>query len=136
MGQAVFGLEGDIDWSGVRGSTANVPCTTSCETRNDWLATARDRIGYAFGNFMPYVTGGAAFGNVKFSPADFAGDSETRTGWTLGGGIEARIAGPWTAKIEYLYADLGKANCAAGLCAVATSADLTANILRAGVFHF
>lgn len=137
MGQAVFGFEGDVDWSGIRGSTSAVPCTTNCETRNDWLATARGRVGYAFDRFMPYVTGGAAFGNVKFAPAGFAGNSETRTGWTLGGGLETHIAGPWTAKVEYLYADLGKTNCAAGACAVATSADFTTNIVRGGInYHF
>ena len=137
MNQAVFGLEGDIDWSNIKGSTAAVPCTTSCETRNNWLSTARGRIGYAFGRYMPFVTGGAAFGDVKMSPAGFAGNSETRTGWTLGGGLEAQIAGPWSAKIEYLYADLGKTNCAAGACAIATSADFTTSIVRGGInYHF
>ena len=77
MNQVVFGLEGDLDWSNIRGSTAAVPCTTSCETRNDWLGTARGRIGYAFDRWMPYVTGGLAFGNVKASPAGFGGDNET-----------------------------------------------------------
>ena len=66
MGQTVFGLEGDGDWSNLRGSTTGGACTgTSCETHNSWLATARGRLGYAFGRFMPYVTGGAAFGDVK-----------------------------------------------------------------------
>ena len=51
MGSAVFGLEGDIAWSGIKGSTA---CGgTSCEVRNNWLGTARGRLGYAMGSFMP-----------------------------------------------------------------------------------
>ena len=63
MNQFVFGLEGDIDWSNIRGSAA---CAgTTCEARNDWLSTVRGRFGYAFDRFMPYVTGGAAFGNIK-----------------------------------------------------------------------
>jgi outer membrane immunogenic protein len=42
MNQFVFGLEGDIDWSNIRGSSA---CGgTSCSTRNDWLATLRGRL--------------------------------------------------------------------------------------------
>ena len=58
MGQAVIGLEGDIDWTHLHG---NGPCAgTTCETRNDWLSTARGRIGYAFDRFMPFVSGGAA----------------------------------------------------------------------------
>ena len=105
MGQLVFGVEGDIDWSNIRGST---PCAgTTCETRNDWLGTARGRLGYAFGRFLPYVTGGAAFGNVKTNIAGIGSASDTKAGWTLGGGLEYGLAGPWSIKAEYLYVDLG-----------------------------
>jgi outer membrane immunogenic protein len=129
MGQTVFGLEGDLDWSNVKGSTA---CGGfSCETRNNWLGTFRGRIGYAFNRVMPYVTGGLAVGNVKASSALGSSD-ETRAGWTLGGGIEANIVGPWSAKIEYLYADLGKTDCAA--CVVGgTDVSFHSNIVRAGL---
>jgi outer membrane immunogenic protein len=133
MGQAVFGLEGDLDWSNIRGSTSTAPCTTSCETRNSWLGTARGRIGYAFDRFMPFVTGGAAFGDVKKSPAGFAGDSDAKVGWTLGGGLEAALTGPWTAKVEYLYVDLGKTNCPVGSCAVSTDVNFHTNLVRAGL---
>ncbi len=69
MGQAVFGLEGDLDWSNIHGSTNTGICSGgSCETRNSWLATARGRLGYAFDRVMPYVTGGAAFGDIKATP--------------------------------------------------------------------
>jgi outer membrane immunogenic protein len=53
------------------------------------------------------VTGGAAFGNIKTSIAGVGDASDSKVGWTVGGGLEAAIAGPWTAKIEYLYVDLG-----------------------------
>ncbi len=132
-GQAVYGVEGDIDWSNIRGTTNGVPCTTSCETRNNWLGTARGRIGYAFDRVLPYVTGGVAFGNVKASPATYAGINDTRAGWTLGGGVEVGLVGPWTAKAEYLYVDLGKANCGAGNCAVSSDVDFHTSVLRAGV---
>ena len=134
MGQAVFGLEGDLDWSNIRGSTTALPCTTgNCETRNSWLGTARGRIGYAFDRFMPYVTGGAAFGNIKATPAALAGVDNSKLGWTLGGGGEFAIAGPWTAKVEYLYVDLGKTNCPVGNCAVSTDVNFHANVARAGL---
>jgi len=136
-GPAVFGLEGDLDWSSIKGSTALAPCTTNCETRNSWLATTRGRIGYAFDRIMPYVTGGAVFGDIKASPAGLAGDSETRVGWTVGGGAEFALSGRWTAKLEYLYADLGKTNCAAGNCAASTNVDLNTSLVRGGVnFRF
>ncbi len=133
MGQTVLGLEGDGDWSDIRGSTNGGTCTgTSCETRNDWLATARGRVGYAFGRFMPYLTAGGAFGDIKATAAGLGSQTTTRAGWTAGGGARSAIAGPWSAKIEYLYVDLGKGNCDT-VCGPATSANFTTNLVRAGV---
>jgi len=126
MNQLVFGLEGDIDWSNIRGSA---PCAgTTCQTRNDWLGTARGRLGYAFGRFLPYVTGGAAFGDVKTNIAGIGGASDTKVGWTLGGGLEYGIAGPWSIKAEYLYVDLGS-----GSSVLGSSANFHTNIVRAGL---
>ncbi len=62
-GSFVWGLEGDIAWSDVNGSV-NCGLGLTCETANRWFGTARGRLGYAFDRFMPYVTGGAAFGEV------------------------------------------------------------------------
>lgn len=133
MGQWVLGLEGDVDWSDMNGSTTTVPCTTSCETRNSWLGTARGRLGYAVGRFLPFVTAGGAFGDIKATPTGLAGERDTKAGWTAGAGVEVALTGPWSAKVEYLYADLGKTTCAAGSCALPTNVDLTANMVRAGV---
>lgn len=126
--QFVLGLEGDIDWTNIRGSVA---CGgTSCETRNNWLGTVRGRIGYTgfWDRVMPYVTGGLAVGNIKANIDGVGSSNETKAGWTIGGGIEAAIAGPWTAKVEYLYVDLGNGGSVAG-----TDADFKANIVRAGL---
>jgi len=126
MGQAVLGVEGDVGWSNIRGSS---PCgLTSCETRNNWLGTARVRLGYAVDRFMPYVTGGAAFGDVKTSVAGFGDSHTTKAGWTAGGGVEAAIAGPWTAKVEYLYVDLGRGGSILG-----SDASFKSHIVRAGL---
>ncbi len=126
VGQAVFGIEGDVGWSNIRGSA---PCGgTSCETRNNWLGTARGRLGYAADRFMPYVTGGAAFGDIKTSVTGVGSANDTKVGWTLGGGIEAALVGPWTAKIEYLYVDLGRGGSIAG-----SDAGFHTNIVRAGL---
>jgi outer membrane immunogenic protein len=126
MGNIVFGLEGDGDWSGIKGSTL---CGgTTCETRNDWLATARGRLGYAFDRFMPYVTGGAAFGNIKTSVAGIGSADDTRTGWTVGGGVEYGLGGPWTIKAEYLHVDLGDGGSVLG-----STADFRTDIVRAGL---
>ena len=127
-GPVVFGLEGDIDWSGIKGS-GTCGAATPCDVRNDYLATIRGRLGYAMDRWMPYITGGAAIGNVKTSIAGFGDTNNTKGGWTVGGGIEASIAGPWTAKVEYLYVDLGDADTAVA----GTSASYKTNIVRAGL---
>jgi outer membrane immunogenic protein len=126
-GPLVFGLEGDIDWSGMRGSGA---CGGfSCSTRNDYLATIRGRVGYAMDRWMPYITGGAAIGNVKTSIAGLGDTNNTKGGWTVGGGIEASLMGPWTAKVEYLHVDLGDADTAVA----GTNAKFTSDIIRGGI---
>jgi len=138
MGQVVLGLEADIDWSDIRGTSSTGICAgTSCETRNSWLATARGRIGYAFDRVMPFVTGGAAFGDIKTTPAGYGSTTTTKTGWTVGGGAEFAIAGPWTAKVEYLYVDLGKGSCDVAACGIPTDASFKTNLVRAGInFRF
>ena len=126
MGQAVFGIEGDAGWSNIRGST---PCIgTTCETRNNWLSTVRGRLGLAVDRFMPYVTGGAAFGDIKTSVAGIGDARTTKAGWTAGGGVEAAIAGPWTAKAEYLYVDLGRGGSILG-----SDSKFQSHIVRAGL---
>ncbi len=131
--QVVFGVEGDIDWSNIKGSTTT-NCPLGCETRNEWLGTARGRVGYAFDRFLPYFTGGAAFGNVKASVPGFAGASDTHAGWTLGGGLEVAFAPNWTAKIEYLYVDLGSFDCGTACGGVAPdNVNFTTNLVRGGI---
>ncbi|TIQ26700.1 MAG: porin family protein, partial [Mesorhizobium sp.] len=81
-----------------------------CETEVNWLATIRGRAGYAFDNILPYVTGGVAIGGVdaRIQNAPTLQDGEeTQIGWTVGAGIEYGITQQWTAKVEYLYTDLG-----------------------------
>jgi outer membrane immunogenic protein len=101
----VWGLEGDVDYSDMKGDTTCGAGT--CETKNSWLATTRGRIGYAgWNNFLPYITGGAAFGDIKAtSPSGSA--SKTNVGWTVGGGLEYAMWSNWSVKAEYLYYDLG-----------------------------
>ena len=129
----VVGLEGDIDWSGNKGSTT-INCVTTCTTSNPWLGTARGRIGYAFDRFLPYVTAGAAFGGVKGSVLGFGSFSQTKVGWTAGAGLEYAFVDNWTAKLEYLYVDLGTANCNT-VCSGGDPFNVTfkTNIVRAGV---
>ena len=69
-GPIVLGIETDADWTNIKGSTAGLGgvCVADggglCQTKQDWFGTTRGRIGYAFGRFMPYVTGGVAYGDI------------------------------------------------------------------------
>jgi outer membrane immunogenic protein len=129
----VFGLEGDLDWTNIKGTFVNATCPIGCQTQNDWLGTVRGRLGYAWDRVMPYVTGGLAVGNIKASQPGFAGVNDTNVGWSAGAGIEAALAGNWTAKLEYLHVDLGHTNCAVGACSLPTRVGFHAEEVRAGV---
>ncbi len=137
-GPFVLGIEGDINWTSIRGSTPCLVGAFSCETKNDWLGTARGRIGYAFDRFMPYVTGGLAVGNIKADIPGLGSGSDTKAGWTVGGGLEYALYGNWTVKAEYLRVDLGTFDCGLA-CGVVTPTNVKfdTNIVRAGVnFRF
>lgn len=141
FGAWVLGGEADIDWTNIKGSSTSGNCgAPSCETKNEFLSTIRGRLGYSFDRFLPYVTGGAAIGNIMASSAGFATVDETNVGWTVGTGVEFAFAPQWTAKIEYLYVDLGDITCGAGTaCAFAggDKVDFHTNIVRGGVnFRF
>jgi outer membrane immunogenic protein len=125
----VWGIEGDLDYSSIKGTDG----TSCCTTKNDWLGTVRGRIGYAaWGNWLPYITGGASFGDIKATSATGT-ETHTKIGWTAGAGVEYAFLGAWSAKLEYLYVDLGKASCSAATCGVASDVKFNANIVRAGV---
>jgi outer membrane immunogenic protein len=146
----VFGIEGDGSWSGERGSSFLVAPTFNPAFREDvsqsWIATIRGRVGFAVTpTVLLYGTAGGAFADLtihEFNPTGaggaLTGATETHqfSGWTAGGGIEWGFAPSWSAKLEYLYMDLGRQNffatTATGCCTF-QSTRLTDNILRAGI---
>jgi outer membrane immunogenic protein len=134
-GAFVFGAEGDLDgnWMRDSNSTGTGFCSSpGCGIQTSWYATTRGRIGYAFDRALFYGTAGAAFGDLQMMTN---GGSVTadRVGWTAGVGLEYAFLGPWSAKIEYLYADLGSATCGAAVCGTNTAVTFTTNIIRLGV---
>jgi outer membrane immunogenic protein len=113
-GNFVFGLEGDISGLSGRASVDVVgydALTYSSKIR--WLSTVRGRFGLAVGDTMAYMTAGVAFGGVKNS-VSFTdccisySNSKTKTGWTVGGGVEHMLSRNWTIGLEGLFVDLGK----------------------------
>jgi outer membrane immunogenic protein len=128
----VWGLEADLDASWIKGSNTTT-CLPGCTTTNDWLATGRGRIGYAWDRWLPFITGGVAFGDIKMTTPIPTQQTASRFGWTLGAGVEYAFMGAWSAKLEYLYVDLGKATCSVVNCGVEIDATFKTNIVRAGL---
>lgn len=142
-GNVVYGIEGDIDYSWMRATSDAVAPCPGCEARNHYLATIRGRLGYAVNGWLPYITGGAVFGDIQTSTPTGSGETTDKVGWTVGGGLEyAFPASNWSAKLEYLYADLGTATCDIGHCGTlvigsAINTSFHASVARIGInYHY
>ena len=117
--------------------------TQSAQAEVGWLGTLRGRLGGLISpSSLIYVTGGLAYGGVNAGgainaqenasfvakPFDFlpsvggAINSQTRAGWTLGGGWEWMFAPRWSVKAEYLYYDLGTVSTNYGVSTLCTPA--------------
>lgn len=119
-GRFVYGFEADIAASDVDNTVDNTMLPASGEsfsTNIDWFGTFRGRLGYAADRFLPYVTGGIAFGDIEssyndplenfpFPGGNFAVASDVVFGWTLGAGAEYALTENWILRAEYLYVDL------------------------------
>jgi outer membrane immunogenic protein len=140
VGQIVFGFETDADWTMFKGTSSVAYCGAitagaACQTQERWLATFRGRVGYAIDRVLVFGTAGGATGSVWSGlspPGTF--DISNNFGWTVGGGVEAIITPNWTAKVEYLYLNLGNGVCPTN-CGVAVpmNTPLNENLLRVGV---
>jgi outer membrane immunogenic protein len=134
-GWLVWGLEGDLGWTGTDGTVA---CGAFvCETTNPLLGTIRGRAGRAFDRWLPYITAGAAFGRVKTTSTDPAdpGGSKTRVGWSAGVGVEYAFTANWSAKVEYLYMCLGDVG-GGSVCRTSVAPDnisIKESVIRAGI---
>jgi outer membrane immunogenic protein len=168
-GNWVFGIEADIQGTGQQGTAtigdpvttnpcapiASCPTTTTYPLSNQeklpWFGTLRGRFGIASTNTaLIYATGGLAYGGIQTNGSvTVAGITATdsantiKGGWTVGGGVECAFSATsnWSAKVEYLYLNLGTVgNSYTGIAPLApifTSTLITDNIVRAGInYHF
>jgi outer membrane immunogenic protein len=133
-GQWVFGVEGDWSWSDASGCSfhGGTPATGrgtgfdfsgyfGCTDVN-WFATVTGRIGVAFDRALLYAKGGIAFADEEHfigfngtprgvpSIPDTDRPGNTRTGWTVGAGLEWALWNNWSAKVEYNFMDFGTDN--------------------------
>lgn len=154
----VLGIEADYDAANVTGEvdisggatggiTGDLSANAGSELES--LASLRLRLGYAYNDrVMPYITAGAALGNVSTSySADVTSGgsslftatgskSSDQSGWIAGVGVEYKVADRLSLKTEYLYTDLGEYNLIdASLMGGTAKLDVstTAHMIRFGV---
>ena len=113
------------------------------DLHNRWFDTLTGRIGYAVQpGWLLYFQGGAVWSRVEadltFAGTQVGARSDTKTGWTIGGGGEWKFAPQWSAFLEGNYMDFGSRDrvvttpiaCPAG-CALSSKA--TAATVLVGV---
>ncbi len=143
----VLGVEGDIEFADLNdevdilgvdgGDLLGVD-----EVEVNWLGSLRLRAGFAADRALFYATGGLAVGGAKLTANDefgdkFADESDTKWGWTVGGGVEYAFTDDLSGRIEYRYADLGKINVRSEEAGVDDEAELAFHAIRAGLsWHF
>ena len=155
MGQWLFGVEGDwttLDLKNTNQKTLqsplliNPPVTYSLnqQIKTDWMFTLRPRVGYVFGPWLVFATGGLAWSELKYradftdtrSPADTlsASAKSTKTGWAAGLGGAYAFTPQLSLKGEWLHADFGHVGSATtnSFATITPSDSVTSNIFRVG----
>ncbi len=118
-GPWVLGLEGEINVSGVAGRKFDADTddfgqveSATLKTSFPWLASFGPRVGYSVGNALLYAAGGVAFGQDRMKVTESDGDSqkktETRIGFSVGGGVEYALDKRWSVRSDYRYFNLGR----------------------------
>lgn len=137
-GQNLYGVEADLEWSGISGGVQLAP-GTGLDSKLNWFSTWRGRIGKASDNFLLYGTAGLALGRgTATASAGGASGSKSKfhIGWTVGAGVEMAINHELSARLEYLYADFGKRNYLSD-AGIESKAGLRAHLMRVGLTaHF
>jgi len=136
----VFGLEGSLAAANFDGrfTAPYMPALTSggWSPNMNWLGTVTGKLGYSFGQWLPYVKGGFATAQVG-SPLQ----NETQlgafsqgtqlNGWTAGVGLEYQITPKLSLGLEYLYTDFGSgAPNVNGSAAIAGSPEVYSTALK------
>lgn len=130
-GGLLVGVEGDIGATGIDGT--NSVANTAVEV--NWLASLRLRGGVDMDGFAVYGTGGVAFANMDaaITTATPPSDTQTLTGYVIGGGMEAPLTPNLAARLEYLYYDFNETDFMIGGGAV--QADLRLHTVRGALVY-
>jgi outer membrane immunogenic protein len=114
-GPIVLGLQGQFSGSTIASTSQdqfNAPWTL--QNQIDWYASVTGRVGIAVDRFLPYIRGGVAWDHNKIeienSGFTLGTPSMTRTGWTIGGGLEWAFVPNWSVFFETDYYDFSGQN--------------------------
>jgi len=134
----VFGLESETSYGDLEQRGVSSPYGFTVDSKVDWFGSERVRLGFlATPSVLVYGTGGLGWGHVKFSDTSFGTDigsfNQYRVGWAGGGGLEYAFGPLWSAKLEYLYTDLGTYQDTFGLGEKTSS--LTLNTVKVGLAY-
>jgi outer membrane immunogenic protein len=111
-GNFVFGVEGSLAAANFDGrfTSPYLPSSGAWTPNMNWLGTVTGKVGYSFGQWLPYVRGGFAAGELgsplQGAPIGSFSQSSQVGGWTAGVGLEYNISQKWSLGLEYLYSDL------------------------------
>lgn len=125
----VVGYEIDASFGDLNATGVNGGFTPLLEINA--FGTARSRLGYANGPWLLYATGGLAWANTRVSNGVAFDLERPQVGYAVGGGVEYAFSQNWSAKVEYLFADLGKTRSTINGPQVDT--DLTISTVRLGL---
>jgi outer membrane immunogenic protein len=99
-GRIVMGLEGDFS------KFNNHVGGGGTKFDEDWMATARARLGYSMGRFLPYATGGLAMTDTVYKVSGIGSSENVQPGYAVGGGVDTMLTDHWFGRAEYLYTDV------------------------------
>lgn len=110
----VFGLEAQGNWANFSGSNGNIfQIGITDRSRIDALGLFTGQVGYARGNALLYLKGGAAVVRDRYDTYGTIGGigidqgSETRWGGVIGAGVEFAFAPQWSVGLEYDHLFMG-----------------------------
>lgn len=110
INQFVVGIEGQMNYTDIS-ATTGASFGGTARTRQNYLGDINGKLGFAFDRVMVYATGGVAFTDYDFTaptPAPFLNyGGGSRTGYTVGAGIDYAITNNWIAGVQYKYYDFG-----------------------------
>src|SRR5215211_4318918 len=148
VGGVVLGVQGDWDWTNADGNHGNCGLflnrTITCNAKATDLASVTGRVGLAWDRTLGYVKGGGAWIRDKYELDTIGGSAglltakETRSGWTVGVGLEYAFAPNWTGFVEYDHYDFGHKNLVFGHTTttgltVPVDVDQRLNVVKVGI---